>query len=140
MQFTAVQLEESQCWIIKLLLCCKSPPSRGGQEKAVSDQLGRRAVLGDCAGGLGESIKGVMGDKMSWAFEQHLRKLGHVDHSSEKSGFGKALVLLNARLLLGQFLREGLLVMGGVCLRIMNYCALPTAVEMLYYKIVVWPL
>lgn len=47
-----------------------------------------------------------MGDKMSWAFEQHLRKLGHVDHSNEKPGFGKAQVLLKARLLLDHSFSE----------------------------------
>lgn len=41
-----------------------------------------------------------MGNKMSWAFKQHPRKLDYVDYKNEKSEFCKTRVLLKAKLLL----------------------------------------
>lgn len=37
---------------------------------------------------------------MSWVFKQHPRKLGYVDGRNDRSDFGKAQVLLKAKLLL----------------------------------------
>jgi len=49
----------------------------------------------------------------------------------------KAQILLKARLLLeSEFYREILLVMRGICFRILNYDIFFTPVEMLYYNII----
>lgn len=56
--------------------------------------------------GLEESIRGTKGDKMSWAFKQHPRRLGYIDYRNKKSDFRKAEVLLKAKLSLDLSLAE----------------------------------
>lgn len=74
---------------------------------------------------------------MIWMFKQHPRRVGYIDYRNEKSDFGKAHVLLKAKLLLDLGLAESyscneMALFQGIEL----YCVFPNDVVVLYSKII----